>query len=79
VRAAVRVEVLHHEGCPLFAPALALVRDCVRELGVDAIVSERVARSPSPTVLLDGRDVMALRTMSCLLRRVGSTCRPASV
>lgn len=55
---AVRVEVLHHEGCPLFAPALELVRDCVRELGIDAIVSERVARYPSPTVLVDGRDVM---------------------
>jgi hypothetical protein len=60
VTAAVRIEVLHHEGCPLFAPALALVRDCVRELGVDAIVSERVARSPSPTVLVDGRDVMGV-------------------
>ncbi|MFB9386494.1 alkylmercury lyase [Pseudonocardia petroleophila] len=55
---AVRVEVLHHEGCPLFASALELVRDCVREEGVDAVISERVARYPSPTVLVDGRDVM---------------------
>jgi hypothetical protein len=55
---AVQVEVLHHDGCPLFAPALELVRDCVRELDIDAIVSERVARYPSPTVLVDGRDVM---------------------
>jgi hypothetical protein len=56
----VRVEVLHHEGCPLFAPVLELVRDCVRELGADAVVSERVARYPSPTVLVDGRDVMGV-------------------
>lgn len=60
MRAAVRVEVLHHEGCPLFAPVLELVRDCVRERGVDAVVSERVARYPSPTVLVDGRDVMGV-------------------
>lgn len=56
----VRVEVLHHEGCPLFTPAVALVRDCVRELGVDAVLTERVARYPSPTVLVDGRDVMGV-------------------
>ena len=60
MRAAVRVEVLHHEACPLFTPALELVRDCVRELGVDAVVSERVARYPSPTVLVDGCDVMGV-------------------
>lgn len=56
----VRVEVLRHEGCPLAAAALDLVRDCVRELGVDAIVSERVARWPSPTVLVNGLDVMGV-------------------
>lgn len=60
MKAAVHVEVLHHKGCSLFAPALELVRDCVRELGVDMVVSERVARYPSPTVLVDGRDVMGV-------------------
>ena len=55
-----RVVVLHHEGCPLFTPVLELVRDCVRELGIDAVVSERVARYPSPTVLVGGRDVMGV-------------------
>ncbi|HTK67466.1 MAG TPA: alkylmercury lyase [Pseudonocardia sp.] len=56
----VRVEVLHHDGCPRFPVALDLVRDCVLELGVDAVISERVARYPSPTVLVDGRDVMGV-------------------
>lgn len=56
----VRVEVLHHEGCPLFAAAMELVRDCVHELGVNAVIVERVARYPSPTVLVDGRDVMGV-------------------
>lgn len=54
----VHVEVLHHEGCPLVGPVLELVRECVRELGAEATVVDRVARYPSPTVLVDGRDVM---------------------
>lgn len=57
---AVRVEVIHHEGCPLAAQALELVRECILELGVDAVVSERLARYPSPTVLVGGRDVMGV-------------------
>lgn len=57
---AIRVEVLHHDGCPMFARALELVRACVHELAVDAVVTERVARYPSPTVLVEGRDVMGV-------------------
>lgn len=55
---AVRVEVVRHEGCPLAAAALDVVRECVHELGIDGVVTERVALYPSPTVLVDGRDVM---------------------
>ncbi len=57
---AVRVEVLHHAGCPLFAAALDLVRDCVHELAIDGIISDRIARYPSPTVLVNGHDVMGV-------------------
>lgn len=56
----VHVEVLHHEGCPLFAQVLELIHECVRDLGADAIVAERVCRYPSPTVLVDGHDVMGV-------------------
>ncbi|MBW0107684.1 alkylmercury lyase [Pseudonocardia sp. KRD-182] len=55
-----RVEVVRHEGCPLAAAALDLVRECVHELGIDGVVMELVARYPSPTVLVDGRDVMGV-------------------
>jgi hypothetical protein len=44
----------------LFASVLELVRDCLREVGVDAIVTARVAHYPSPTVLVEDRDVMGL-------------------
>ncbi|MHA6785835.1 alkylmercury lyase [Pseudonocardia saturnea] len=56
----IRVEVLHHEGCPLFGPALELVHDCVRALSIEAIVVDRIARYPSPTVLVNGYDVMGV-------------------
>lgn len=52
------VEVLHHEGCPLFAAAWDVVQACVADLGADVVVTARVERCASPTVLVNGRDVM---------------------
>lgn len=54
----IRVELLHHEGCPLAAAARRVVDECVHELGVDAVVIEQIARYPSPSVLVDSIDVM---------------------
>jgi len=53
-----RVELLHHEGCPLAGAARRVVEDSLRELGIDTAVTQRVARYPSPSVLIDGDDVM---------------------
>ena len=52
------VEVLYFEGCPHADGAHALVQSCVSELGIDATVIKREADYPSPTVRVDGRDVM---------------------
>ena len=41
-----RVEVLSSVGCPNAGAAGALVRGCLRELGLDVPVQEEVARSP---------------------------------
>jgi hypothetical protein len=54
----IRVELLHHEGCPLAAGARRVVDECVREVGVDAVVTEKIARYPSPSVLVDSIDAM---------------------
>jgi hypothetical protein len=35
-----------------------VVDDCIQQLGIDAPVTDRVARYPSPTVLVNGVDVM---------------------
>lgn len=61
---AVRIEVLHHDGCPLAAGTRELVADCLRELGIAAPISVRLARHPSPTVLVNGVDVMGAPSAS---------------
>jgi hypothetical protein len=54
----VRVELLHHPGCRS-APAIhRLVQDCLAALGTPTRVHVRVGAYPSPTVLIDGTDVM---------------------
>lgn len=54
----VHVELLSHEGCPLAGDTRRLLRECLVEAGLTTPVIERVGAHPSPTVLVDGRDVM---------------------
>src|SRR5215213_6124201 len=53
-----RVELLHYEGCPLAPAAHRLVRQCLNTLGIPDPVLVRVGDGPSPTVLVNGTDVM---------------------
>ena len=53
-----RVELLHYEGCPSAPAALQLVRECLVALALSVPVLVRVGDYPSPTVLVDGVDVM---------------------
>jgi hypothetical protein len=53
-----RVELLTSRGCPNAAAARAAVTECLTALGIDVPIIERVGRYPSPTVLVDGVDVM---------------------
>jgi hypothetical protein len=54
----VRIELLSSPGCPHAAAAKQTVTDCLATLGIDAPIIERVGRYASPTVLVDGVDVM---------------------
>ncbi len=56
--AAPRVELLLSPGCPNAAAARTLLRQCLDRLGLDRTIAERVGNHPSPTVLVDGVDVM---------------------
>ena len=57
-RRVVRVELLTHEGCPRAERARSLLHECLAEVGLTTPVIERVGAYPSPTVLVDGCDVM---------------------
>lgn len=53
-----RVELLLAPDCPLADAARATVERCIDQLGLAAQVVERVGDYPSPTLLVDGVDVM---------------------
>lgn len=66
-----RIELLTSPGCPNAASAKETITDCVAALGIDVPIIERVGHYASPTVLVDGVDVM--RHGSGV--PVGDTCR----
>jgi hypothetical protein len=53
-----RVELLFFEDCPNVARVRELVVECLAELRLDVAVDERTGDYRSPTVLIDGDDVM---------------------
>lgn len=52
------IELLTSPGCPNAKAARKVVTDCLTTLGIDVPIIDRVGRYPSPTVLVDGVDVM---------------------
>jgi hypothetical protein len=70
--AAMDIELLVAPGCRYAAAARAVLADCVDRLGLVVPVRERVGDYPSPTILVDGVDVMtggrgAPRMQACRL------------
>ena len=55
---AMRVELLLSPDCPNAPGARRVLADCLHELGLSVDVGEQVGDFPSPTVLVDGVDVM---------------------
>ncbi len=53
-----RIELRTSPGCPNATSANNLVTDCLGRLGIEAEVIHLVGPYPSPTVLIDGVDVM---------------------
>ena len=52
------VELLYCCDCPNVDAARALLRSCLSELGLELTVVDREVDYPSPTILVDGVDVM---------------------
>ncbi len=57
-RLVMKVELLHVAECPNVDEARALLRECLIELQLDVAVEEREGAYPSPTILVNGVDVM---------------------
>ena len=53
-----RIELLTSPGCPNADAARRVIADCLANPGIDVLVVDRVGQYPSPTVLVDGVDVM---------------------
>src|SRR5437899_2190013 len=54
----VEVELLSVAGCPHVDAARQLLNACVEELQIRAHIEEKVGAYPSPTIRVDGQDVM---------------------
>ena len=54
----VKVELRHIAGCPHTDAARAVLRECLAELRLDVAVEDKEGEYPSPTILVDGVDVM---------------------
>lgn len=52
------VEFLWFDGCPHAAQAMSLLRACIDSLGLTVSIEEREGDFASPTILVDGLDVM---------------------
>src|SRR5262245_43418428 len=65
----VRVELLTVPGCPHADAARCTLRACLAELGLETPVTERAGAFPSPSIVVDGRDVMGRTALT------GATCR----
>ncbi len=53
-----RLELLYVPGCPSLTSVRAMTEDCLRQVGIDAVVHEREGAFASPTLLIDGVDVV---------------------
>jgi hypothetical protein len=54
----VEIELLSVAGCPHVDAARKLLKECVEALHVRAQIEEKVGDYPSPTIRVDGEDVM---------------------
>ncbi len=53
----VNIQILHVPGCPLVDPVRETVHRVLAKLKIQAEVEELVGEYPSPTLLIDGRDI----------------------
>ncbi len=65
-----RIELLHVSECPHVDATRALLSECLAELKLDVTVEDEEGSYPSPTILVNGVDVMgapASQSAACRL------------
>lgn len=65
-----KIELLHVPGCPHVDAARALLSECLTELRLEVAVEDKEGAYPSPTILVNGVDVMgapAVHVAACRL------------
>jgi hypothetical protein len=65
----IEVELLYVPGCSNAGAARQLVNECINELGLTAHIDEKEGAYPSPTIRVDGDDVMGAPSF------MGAACR----
>jgi hypothetical protein len=63
------IELLHTPGCAHIDDARSMLNGCLAEIGLVVNVVEREGAYPSPTILINGRDVMGRELIA------GAMCR----
>jgi hypothetical protein len=63
------IELLHVPGCPNVSAAREVLEHCLQQLGLDVPVAEREGNFASPSILINGIDVMGKDDVS------GPVCR----
>jgi hypothetical protein len=53
-----RIELLHVPGCPLLERVRSTLEGCLADAGITTTVVERAGAYASPTLLIDGADVV---------------------
>jgi len=64
------IELRHVPGCPHADAARALLRECLAELKLEVAFADEEGEYPSPTILVNGEDVMgapAFQAAACRL------------
>jgi glutaredoxin len=65
-----KIELLHVPDCPHSDAARALLNECLTELRLEAAIEDKEGAYPSPTILVNGVDVMgapAFNAAACRL------------
>ena len=65
-----KIQLLHVSSCPHSDAARALLNECLTELQLEAAIEDKEGAYPSPTILVNGVDVMgapAFQAAACRL------------